>query len=215
MNTNTLYAAYGSNLNIKQMSQRCPTAEIYGTGRIADYRLAFKALGMCAYATIEPCKGEHVPVAVWKIGERDEKNLDRYEGFPTHYEKQMVEVVLDGGAVAECMVYVMNPKAEYALPMQVYFDCVLSGYRSFHLDEQKLCEAWHRAGRDLDTGFSVLKYYREKKGVTQKQLAEETGISLRSIQKYESGERSIQRARGYTVIRLAQALEISPCILTN
>ena len=215
MNTNTLYVAYGSNLNIKQMSQRCPTAEVYGTGRILDYRLTFKTLGVYAYATIEPCVGEYVPVAVWKIGERDERNLDRYEGFPTLYEKQTLEVVLDGGAVAECMVYIMNSKADYALPAQVYLDCVLSGYRSFHLDVQKVYEAWHRVSRDLDTGFSILKYYREKKGLTQTQLAEKTGISLRNIQKYESGERSVQRARGYTILRLAQALEVSPYLLAN
>ena len=36
------YVAYGSNLNIRQMKHRCPTAKLYGTGEIKDYELQFK-----------------------------------------------------------------------------------------------------------------------------------------------------------------------------
>lgn len=32
-----LYVAYGSNLNIRQMKYRCPTAKLYGVGTIEDY----------------------------------------------------------------------------------------------------------------------------------------------------------------------------------
>ncbi|MEY8331483.1 gamma-glutamylcyclotransferase family protein [Lachnospiraceae bacterium 48-33] len=79
------YIAYGSNLNIRQMEARCPSARVHHVGRIPDYELVFKALGVCAYATIKPCKGVYVAVAVWRISPQDELNLDRYEGFPSHY----------------------------------------------------------------------------------------------------------------------------------
>ena len=36
------YIAYGSNLNVKQMKFRCPTARIIGTSVIKDYELLFK-----------------------------------------------------------------------------------------------------------------------------------------------------------------------------
>lgn len=71
MAKSTLYIAYGSNLNAGQMAHRCPDAEAVGTGVIRDYRLAFKALGANAFATIEACEGESVPVAVWRISHRD------------------------------------------------------------------------------------------------------------------------------------------------
>ena len=36
------YIAYGSNLNVRQMKFRCPTARIIGTSFINDYELLFK-----------------------------------------------------------------------------------------------------------------------------------------------------------------------------
>ena len=57
--------------------------------------------------------------------------------------------------------------------------------------------------------LSKLKKVREDKGLTQKLLAEVSGVSLRSIQKYESGERDITKAEVATVIKLADALEVN------
>lgn len=91
-----LYVAYGSNLNIRQMKHRCPTAKLYGTGEIKDYELQFKGHPDSAFATIAPKEGASVPVAVWEIHPRDEMSLDRYEGYPSHYFKQDVPVQLDG-----------------------------------------------------------------------------------------------------------------------
>ena len=34
-----LYVAYGSNLNIQQMTSRCPGAKLYGTGVIENFEL--------------------------------------------------------------------------------------------------------------------------------------------------------------------------------
>ena len=36
------YLAYGSNLNVRQMKYRCPTAKIVGTAIIKDYELLYK-----------------------------------------------------------------------------------------------------------------------------------------------------------------------------
>lgn len=147
MKKSTLYAAYGSNLNLAQMEARCPGARVLGAGRISGYRLAFKRVGVCAFATIEPCQGDYVPVGVWEIGERNEAALDSYEGVPAHYGKETVEVEMAEGKVRG-MVYVMNRRAVPALPGQGYFMGILKGYHSFGLEEQKLWEAWYRAGGD-------------------------------------------------------------------
>ena len=61
------YLAYGSNLNVRQMKLRCPTARVVGTAEIKDYELLFKGSQTGSYLTIEPKKGGIVPVAVWEV----------------------------------------------------------------------------------------------------------------------------------------------------
>ena len=51
-----------------------------------------------------------------------------------------------------------------------------------------------------------LKRIRQQRGLTQKQLAEKSGVSLKMIQKYETGEKDINHARILTVWQLAVAL---------
>ena len=46
------YLAYGSNLNIRQMRMRCPSARIIGTAEIKDYELLIKGSHTGAYLTI-------------------------------------------------------------------------------------------------------------------------------------------------------------------
>ena len=51
------YLAYGSNLNIRQMKFRCPTAKIVGTAIIKDYELLYKGSKTGSYLTIEKKEG--------------------------------------------------------------------------------------------------------------------------------------------------------------
>lgn len=50
------YIAYGSNLNVRQMKYRCPTAKIAGTAVIRDYELLYKGSKTGSYLTIEKRK---------------------------------------------------------------------------------------------------------------------------------------------------------------
>lgn len=135
-----LYVAYGSNLNIRQMKYRCPGAKLYGTGEIKDYELQFKGHPDSAFATIAPKEGASVPVAVWEIQPRDEKSLDRYEGYPSHYFKQNVPVQLDGEEV-NAMVYIMNLKMGFGLPSLYYYQTVYEGYNDCGLNTDVLNRA--------------------------------------------------------------------------
>lgn len=146
-----LYVAYGSNLNIRQMKYRCPTAKLYGTGTISNYELQFKGNSESAFATIAPKEGSSVPVAVWEIKPQDERSLDRYEGYPSHYFKQNVPVQLDGEEVT-AMVYIMNLKMKFGMPSPYYYQTVLEGYHNCELDTNVLDDA---------VKDSMQKYYRE------------------------------------------------------
>ena len=86
-----IYLAYGSNMSLQQMYHRCPDAEPIGKGIIKGWRLMFKGSQSGNYATIEKEAGCKVPVVVWAISPADEKNLDRYEGWPSFYVKEDIE----------------------------------------------------------------------------------------------------------------------------
>ena len=53
-----LYFAYGSNLDLEQMAQRCPDAEIVGPVRLENYELRFRGSG---FATVAPKKRQYCP----------------------------------------------------------------------------------------------------------------------------------------------------------
>ena len=135
------YLAYGSNLSKTQMSQRCPDAEAVGKGMLKNYALVFRT-----HATIEKSKGSKVPVVIWKISERDEHNLDRYEGFPKYYVKKNLDVTMtnfEGKKPKKitAMAYVMTKGPEKAAPSMSYYGIISEGYRDFEFDEMPLLEA--------------------------------------------------------------------------
>lgn len=140
MTNKRLYVAYGSNLNIRQMGQRCPGAKLYGTGVIDNYELQFKGHPNSAFATIAPKEGASVPVAVWEISAANERALDRYEGYPSHYFKQTIPVRLDGEE-RNAMVYIMNLRMGFGMPSPYYYETVYEGYNDCELDTDVLDKA--------------------------------------------------------------------------
>ena len=132
------YMAYGSNLSVKQMAHRCPDAKIAGMAALQDWKLAFRT-----HATIEPCAGRVVPVLIWEISQRDEKNLDRYEGWPEYYRKEDLTVTmtdLDGKNPQEvtAMVYLMEEGHDIRVPYRGYLDTLEEGYRRFGFNPYQL-----------------------------------------------------------------------------
>lgn len=56
--------------------------------------------------------------------------------------------------------------------------------------------------------MSKLKYRRTAAGLTQKQLAEAAGISIRLLQEYEQGRKDLNRAQVQKALALANALGV-------
>ena len=115
------YVAYGSNLNLSQMALRCPTAKVYGAGVLNNWELIFRGSKTGSYATIRRKKGSVVPVVIWEIRPKDEKNLDVYEGFPRFYFKQNVMVDLPDGK-KKAMVYIMDTMRLLFAPSSLSMD---------------------------------------------------------------------------------------------
>ena len=152
---NKIYIAYGSNLNIEQMSCRCPYATPIGNGILRNYGLLFRGGSGGAVATVEPKRGCSVPVLLREITPRCEDQLDRYEGWPRLYRKETVGVEYDG-KIVEAMIYVMNEGYELGNPSQQYLNVILEGYESADFDPQILSNALTTSARK-----------RKKKGAVQ------------------------------------------------
>jgi len=140
------YIAYGSNLNIRQMRMRCPSARIIGTSKIQDYELLFKGSRTGSYLTIEPKDGSSVPVAIWSVTKEDEDALDHYEGFPIFYYKKEMELPIKSIKsgkirIRKCFVYIMHEESEIGVPSLSYVSTCLEGYINFGFDEHFLSEA--------------------------------------------------------------------------
>ena len=140
------YLAYGSNLNLAQMQCRCPDAHVAGTVELPGWRLMYKGSGSGNYLTIERAEGYTVPVAVWAVSERDERSLDRYEGFPTFYYKKELPVTMrepESGKTrpVKAFVYIMHEERKLGRPAQEYIERCAEGYQAFGFDLAFLDEA--------------------------------------------------------------------------
>ena len=140
MKKTKLYAAYGSNLNHAQMRERCPDAKYLGASMLKNHNLIFCGQPDHSFATIESMAGKEVPIGLWEISARDEKSLDRYEGYPNFYHKTVLPVTLDGEEV-HAMVYIMDLAMPAGLPSVMYYNIVEKGYRDCGLDIAYLKEA--------------------------------------------------------------------------
>lgn len=153
------YLAYGSNLNVRQMRDRCPDARVVGTAVLCGWRLLFKGSKTGAYLTIEPHRGSTVPVAVWSVSEADEARLDLYEGYPSFYYKKELPVTYTGIETGklykrDCFVYIMHEERPLALPARYYVNTCLEGYLSFHFSPVHLYRA-------IDVSRQTLKEARK------------------------------------------------------
>ncbi len=143
------YIAYGSNLNVPQMRMRCPNASILGTAELRGWELLFKGSRTGSYLTIERKENGTVPVVIWEVSEKDEKALDRYEGFPNFYYKQDIKVRYKGIRTGKrravtAFAYIMHEERPVGIPSIFYMRTCLEGYDTFAFDRNMLFDAYTR-----------------------------------------------------------------------
>ena len=131
-----LYFAYGSNLNHRQMEERCSSATYIKKHILKGYKLCFSHKtnhSVYGHANIIKNKKSEVHGALWKITKKDEKELDGYEGVDYgYYQKKYF--TLKGKKV---LVYVQ--KIYYLQkPNSTYLHTIIQGYKDCSLDIKKL-----------------------------------------------------------------------------
>jgi len=128
------YFAYGLNLNRKQMLERCPDSKPRFFATLNNYKLVFVGWSRQwrgGVVSIKSFRGERVLGAVYEISETDLRRLDKYEGYPTNYNRIKVTVFSEDGEAIEAITYIKSGQLEETLPTKEYLVVIQQGYRDW------------------------------------------------------------------------------------
>ncbi|MEW6713076.1 MAG: gamma-glutamylcyclotransferase family protein, partial [Candidatus Riflebacteria bacterium] len=128
------YFAYGSNMDWKQMSERCPSARFLTVAVLPDHQLAFSRVSTsrgCGVADVVPCTGSGVWGVVYEISADDLCKLDRTEGFEPGREKNCYirteKTVYEGsakGSPLNVSIYFAVPQPGSHFPNKKYLSLI-------------------------------------------------------------------------------------------
>ena len=130
------YFAYGSNLNKKQMLERCPDSKPRFVTTLRNYRLVFVGWSRQwrgGITSIKPFRGERVLGALYELSDRDLRRLDSYEGYPGSYNRLKVTVFDEDGEPVEAITYIKSQQSEETQPSKDYLSLVQQGYRDWNI----------------------------------------------------------------------------------
>jgi len=127
------YFAYGSNLNRKQMQERCPDSKPLFTAVLPNYKLVFVGWSRKwrgGVASIKSFRGERVRGALYEVSEPCLQRLDRYE---SDYKRFKVTVVGEDKELIEAITYIKAGQLEETPPSKEYLAVIQQGLRDWRL----------------------------------------------------------------------------------
>lgn len=134
--------AYGINTNILNLAQRCPDwPGQYATGWIENHQMRFEKAypgSDRTFANIRPRQGGRVYGIVLWLDEASFQAVDRFEGYPKHYERKRVIAHVNGLGMEACWAY-WSDHVDHVLPPSVdYYLGVLQGLQEANAPEEYL-----------------------------------------------------------------------------
>lgn len=127
------YFAYASNLNRKQMLERCPDSKLKFMVTLPNYNLIFAGWSRKwrgGVATIRRFGGEKVLGGIYDISEQCLRQLDKYE---EGYDRLKVTVFTEVGEPIEAITYIKSGQLEETQPSKEYLAIIQQGYRDWGL----------------------------------------------------------------------------------
>ncbi len=118
------------------MMECCPEAKPKFTATLPNWKLIFTGWSRKWHggvASIKPSKGDKVIGAIYEISEKDLKVLDKYEGYPTVYNRIKVVVFTDAGEPIEAVTYIKVEQSEETPPSPEYLATIRQGYKDWGL----------------------------------------------------------------------------------
>ncbi len=127
------YFAYASNLNKKQMAERCPDSKPMFTAILPNYKLVFAGWSRQwrgGVASIKSFRGDRVRGAIYEVSEQCWRQLDRYE---SGYNRFKVTVFGEDSDPIEAITYIKSGQLEETPPSKEYLAVIQQGLRDWRL----------------------------------------------------------------------------------
>jgi gamma-glutamylcyclotransferase (GGCT)/AIG2-like uncharacterized protein YtfP len=132
------YFAYGSNMNHKQMKERCPESHFLGSAKLVNYKLVFdghSSIWDGAVANIVESKNDYVLGGLFEITESDFDSLDRSEGYSSKiYNRKYFSVIPNKNKIDNVISYFRIGKTP-GKPSEKYKEQILQGVKDCGLPE--------------------------------------------------------------------------------
>jgi len=122
------YFAYGSNMDEKQMNNRCPESSLVGIATLEGYRLGFTRYAQSrngGVADIVSAPDSSVWGLVYRLTRQDLDLLDSFEGKGKAYDRMTVQVRFIDGRMVEAETYFVIDKQSNFKPGEEYLRLLL------------------------------------------------------------------------------------------
>ncbi|WP_281557571.1 gamma-glutamylcyclotransferase family protein [Thalassomonas sp. RHCl1] len=131
------YFAYGSNMSLRRLQQRTPSAVPIGLFFLAGHDLRFHKVGQDGSAKCDAfytgSVSDRVYGRLFEIAEQEKYILDHAEGLGAGYEAKLVSVVNDAGFAVNAAIYYATDIDTWLKPFSWYKEHVLIGARECKL----------------------------------------------------------------------------------
>jgi len=128
------YFAYGSNMNLAQMKQRCLSPKVLGIARLPGYKVEFygySAIWVGAQETVVRDQQSEVWGVLYELQFYDCESLDTYQdarvngmGAYFHYPVEVINI--DQGTI-DAIIYKKDVLKEAKFPSTEYLDFIVQG----------------------------------------------------------------------------------------
>lgn len=129
--TSVVYFAYGSNMALRRLRARVPSAEVLGIGLLAGHSLRFHKVGRDGSGKCDvfrtDSRGEQVEGRLFTMDPGGVPVLDQVEGEGRGYQRREVRIALPGGGSLDAFAYFATHIDARLRPFNWYKRHVLTG----------------------------------------------------------------------------------------
>lgn len=180
------FAVYDLKYDIEDFFVLFITSGIAARFEKGDYRVIVGMSGVeLAYKVLELTKGEENRIKPQYSADRSE---EYWAGWALAYYQWDTALSFE--------------EIVRAVPMKR----ILQMYSPYHeMDIRQFCDKMNELYRTAQPETN-LKAFRQRSGLSQRELAEQSGVPLRTIQQYEQRQKSINKAQAEYLLMLARTL---------
>ncbi|MCP4406222.1 MAG: gamma-glutamylcyclotransferase [Gammaproteobacteria bacterium] len=126
-----IYFSYGSNMSIKRLQARAPSARFITVATLSRHKLKFHKAGKDGSAKCDAAESDHADSAiigvVFDISQAEKSKLDRIEGLGYGYDEKVVLLTSPESEVLEATAYYATNIDSSLRPYHWYKEHVVRG----------------------------------------------------------------------------------------